>query len=430
MYKIFRKTLVVSVSFLALTPLIASATWVGPTAAPPGNNVAAPINVGSTDQVKSGGLGVNSLVVFGNSLFGGTTGSNAYLNFGDTSGSSGYGIRDNNGLLEFKNDGDTSGTKNGWYSLQELVYNLCSGGACGGGGGSWATSGNNIYNTNTGYTGIGTTNPIATLDIKGNDNQEDQLVLHSSATETGISLHNTAVGFSWQIGMEGSPASVPLGSFFLQREDTSATDFVLTPNGDVGIGIGSPVGKLDVYTIANQWAGIFRGPYGVYAYGSGYDAYIGYVGYGLYTTWTVGAGGYATASDARLKTALHPLRDDDGLAAILKLKPVTYRWKDAKHDADDGQQMGFLAQDVEKVLPSVVKTGPDTTITLADGSNQTITDTKSIDYSRLTVSLVKAVQEQQAEIETLKAENDTLKMDNTAFKRDIEDLQRAIGATR
>ena len=92
--------------------------WSEPTAAPPNGNVAAPINVGSTDQVKNGGLGVNSLAVFGNSLFGGSVGSNAYLNFGDTSGSSGYGIRDNAGTLEFKNDGGT------WGSLQTIICAL------------------------------------------------------------------------------------------------------------------------------------------------------------------------------------------------------------------------------------------------------------------------------------------------------------------
>jgi hypothetical protein len=41
--------------------------WSESTAAPPNGNVAAPINVGSTDQVKNGGLGLNSLAVFGNS---------------------------------------------------------------------------------------------------------------------------------------------------------------------------------------------------------------------------------------------------------------------------------------------------------------------------------------------------------------------------
>ena len=53
--------------------------------------------------MKNGGLGLNSLAVFGNSLFGASAGSNAYLNFGAASGEGGYGIRNNDGTLEFKN---------------------------------------------------------------------------------------------------------------------------------------------------------------------------------------------------------------------------------------------------------------------------------------------------------------------------------------
>tara|TARA_B100000745_G_C20078269_1_gene368304 strand:+ start:221 stop:889 length:669 start_codon:yes stop_codon:yes gene_type:complete len=41
------------------------ATWSEPTGSPPANNVDAPINVGSTDQVKNGGLSVDALAVFG-----------------------------------------------------------------------------------------------------------------------------------------------------------------------------------------------------------------------------------------------------------------------------------------------------------------------------------------------------------------------------
>ena len=145
------------VSFILGTISIGVAyAWSGPTAAPPGNNVAAPINVGSTDQVKNGGLGVNTLTVFGNSLFGGFDDSDAYLNFGDTSGSAGYGIRDNNGLLEFKNSSST------WQSLQSVLWTLC-GGPCGGGTSPWTTSGNNIYNSNTANVGIGQSNPTAKL---------------------------------------------------------------------------------------------------------------------------------------------------------------------------------------------------------------------------------------------------------------------------
>lgn len=40
--------------------------WTGPTAAPPNNNADAPINVGTTDQIKDAGLGVDVLAVYGN----------------------------------------------------------------------------------------------------------------------------------------------------------------------------------------------------------------------------------------------------------------------------------------------------------------------------------------------------------------------------
>lgn len=39
--------------------------WTGPTATAPAGNVSAPINVGTTDQVKNAGLSVNALTVFG-----------------------------------------------------------------------------------------------------------------------------------------------------------------------------------------------------------------------------------------------------------------------------------------------------------------------------------------------------------------------------
>lgn len=91
--------------------------WTGPTAAPPNGNVAAPINVGSTDQVKNAGLALNSLAVFGNAILSGTS---RYLNFGSAAGGSGYGIRDNAGTMEFKN------SSGGWGSFVATdVGTLC-----------------------------------------------------------------------------------------------------------------------------------------------------------------------------------------------------------------------------------------------------------------------------------------------------------------
>lgn len=105
------------VSALLFTSAVANA-WSEPTGNPTTGDVDAPINVGPVDQVKDGGIGVNSLAVFGNSIFGGSAGSNAYLNFGGTSGVNGYGIRDNAGTLEFKNDGGD------WASIQSSIQSL------------------------------------------------------------------------------------------------------------------------------------------------------------------------------------------------------------------------------------------------------------------------------------------------------------------
>ena len=68
--------------FLILTIILTAAlsvnylfaAWVGPTQAPPGGNTSTPIHVGSTNQVKEGGLSVEALSVFGSGYFQGNVG--------------------------------------------------------------------------------------------------------------------------------------------------------------------------------------------------------------------------------------------------------------------------------------------------------------------------------------------------------------------
>ena len=51
--------------FIGLLAATALQAWTGPTATAPAGNVSAPINVGTTNQVKNAGLSVNALTVFG-----------------------------------------------------------------------------------------------------------------------------------------------------------------------------------------------------------------------------------------------------------------------------------------------------------------------------------------------------------------------------
>src|SRR3989344_5711521 len=121
-YSYMRRILLTSLTALAFLAPIAVFAWTGPTATAPKGNVPAQINVDSSDQVKNAGLGVNYLAVFGNILL---SGVGNYLNFGSTAGTSGYGIRDNAGVLEYKNWGGT------WGSLQSIIYSFGAAGPAG-----------------------------------------------------------------------------------------------------------------------------------------------------------------------------------------------------------------------------------------------------------------------------------------------------------
>lgn len=97
------------------------------------------------------------------------------------------------------------------------------------------------------------------------------------------------------------------------------------------------------------------------------------------------------SSAARFKSDIRPL--DDGLDLLLQLKPVRFRWN-ASHGGHN--DLGFIAEDVLKVIPEVVPLSPDGT-------------TSGIDYSHLTAVTVDAVQTQQKQIDALRAENAALK---------------------
>lgn len=56
-----------AISLISAVPVSLSA-WTDPTAALPTRNTLAPVNIGTSDQVKNGGPSLNSLVVFGNAL--------------------------------------------------------------------------------------------------------------------------------------------------------------------------------------------------------------------------------------------------------------------------------------------------------------------------------------------------------------------------
>jgi hypothetical protein len=108
---------------------------------------------------------------------------------------------------------------------------------------------------------------------------------------------------------------------------------------------------------------------------------------GTLVTGNVTAAGFFHSSDANLKMNVQTI---DGLDLISKLRGVSFDWK-----GDGAHATGVIAQEVEAVLPSAVRTG-------ADG-------TKYVEYDQLIAPLIEAIKEQQAEIDTLKKEIEALK---------------------
>ncbi len=90
-----------------------------------------------------------------------------------------------------------------------------------------------------------------------------------------------------------------------------------------------------------------------------------------------------TPSDGRLKNNEMPI--DNALSKVMQMKGLTYNFIDGKRFGTN-RQMGFLAQDLENIVPEAVSSGG---------------EYKSVNYPVLTALLTEAVKEQQKEIELL-----------------------------
>ena len=124
------------------------------------------------------------------------------------------------------------------------------------------------------------------------------------------------------------------------------------------------------------------------------------------TFFSNGSAGGTTAwfndSDARLKQNISTI--SSALEKVTQLRGVNYEWKD-KERYSKGLQMGFIAQEVEKVIPELI---------------ENTNDHYSMQYAPVTALLVEAVKEQYTEfrkantklkekIEILEKENEELK---------------------
>jgi hypothetical protein len=128
-------------------------------------------------------------------------------------------------------------------------------------------------------------------------------------------------------------------------------------NGNLGLGVQAPAYRIELPNLANA------------------------SGQGRANAWL-------TYSDRRLKD--HITTIPNALQTVIELNGVNFEWRNSHQPSS-----GFIAQEVEEIIPGLVQTG-------ADGI-------KAIDYSRLTPYLVNAVKEQQVIIEKQNSEIEKLR---------------------
>jgi len=227
----------------------------------------------------------------------------------------------------------------------------------------------------TGDLGIGTTAPTYTIDIVGNmrvtdgSGAKDAVILYG-ATFPALGTYNTGQSTDQHWAELGDYNGVFTGRFVndaytsgsnwllvSRNSGTYTTQYVSFPSGNVGVGITNPGYTFEV---------------------SG-------------STWSTT--GWSSASDGRLKQSITTI--PDALSTIERLRGVEFYWRPPA-DRPVGktlplplgeQQVGFVAQEVEQVVPEAVSKP-------ADGSDGAY----GVNEAKIVAILVEAVKEQQAEI--------------------------------
>ncbi|MAO23909.1 MAG: hypothetical protein CMJ25_24435 [Phycisphaerae bacterium] len=107
---------------------------------------------------------------------------------------------------------------------------------------------------------------------------------------------------------------------------------------------------------------------------------------------------YATTSDYRVKEDVQDI--DGATASLLQLNPVNFRWASSEERTN-----GFLAHEVQAIVPDAVTGVKDATYTYVDedGVEHTKMELQGLDQAKLVPLLVKTVQELEARISALES---------------------------
>jgi hypothetical protein len=269
------------------------------------------------------------------------------------------------------------------------------------------TQSNSVVLGNNANVGIGISAPQSRLQVNGTSWFTGDSTPLPSAAGKGVAVGYLPTDFG--------------GVGYLYSYDyatLSPRDLVLNhPGGNVGIGTSAPQAKLHVESDGNKGVYGFSktgaGVYGKSQSGIGIEGegsqYAGLFHGNVHVTGVITANNVSNPSDIRLKQGVHSLRY--GLREVMQLRPVSWTWKDK---ADGQRHLGLIAQEVGGVVPELVLRGTDPAATL------------SLNYVGLVPVVIKAIQEQQASLESKDAEITALKAANAALNARLAALEQMM----
>jgi hypothetical protein len=263
------------------------------------------------------------------------------------------------------------------------------------------------------FTGIGTTSPLAKLNVAGGAIRPEVGNILAAGINFGADVYGGGgdQGYIryYQDG-PGENTKLLIGNENDADDDISfyqvGGERMTIYNGNVGIGTTTPVAKLDLTGVKYSGAGTGTGvandapSQAIIPAGSGgtskFNDWPSGWGGGL-STWDIVGGStffsnYITRSDRKLKEEIKNM-DKDISTKLLNLRPVTYFLKE-KTPENLGLQYGFIAQEVSELFPSIV--------TKTSDPNGTI----GMNYQALIAPTIFVVQQQQQQIEFIKELND------------------------
>lgn len=248
-----------------------------------------------------------------------------------------------------------------------------------------------------GNVGIGTANPTQELHVYGADDTYVRVQTASATHAAGIQLSTPTNGNYGSILVHRSSDNALIllnsesGPVILGANETEMMR--IADNGYVGIGLAAPGYRLDLPNTS------------------------GLGGRGRANQWT-------TYSDGRFKTNVETI--DNALRKITALRGVSYI---STTEPNAARQVGFIAQEVEKVVPEVVSVST-TSVTMPDGSTQVVDDYRSLAYDRLVPVLTEAIKELKADNDNLRAQLKAANDNDAAQDAVLEDLRVQIEALK